>query len=244
MVAPLDGKIGEALVKVDNLVGTGGPTAALATIQQLDPIGVDLQVSSTHLPKATQLVSQGLDIEVDLGDQRPKRLSLAIVDFIDNAVGRTTASTLPGQSQSCRTPEKTILPGEFAQLRISRSTTRKNAVAVPEKAVVQTQAGPTVYVVNDGKVGVAPVVVADDTYKGVRVVTSGLTAGQMVIVEGLQLVRPGAPVDDQGSQAAQVARRRPGGHFAGPTPHAGRNQRPRRQPQRRRPLRRLLQPRS
>src|SRR4051795_815427 len=67
----------------------------------------------------------------------------------------------------------------------------RDAVVVPEQAVVETQAGPTVYIIDQGgKVAVAPVKTSI-TYDGLRVIESGLEPGREVIVEGLQLVRPG-----------------------------------------------------
>lgn len=192
MFAPLDGRIGEALIKLDNLVGNGGETP-LATIQQLDPMGVDLQVSSTHLPKATELVKNQQEIEVDLGEERPQRFK-GKLSFIDNTVSRTTSTFLV--KANVPNAANTILPGEYARAFITIDT-RKNALVVPERAIVEGQAGTTVYVVSDGKVNVVPVVLDTDTYKGSRVVTSGLTAGQKVIVEGIQLVRPGAEVESR-----------------------------------------------
>jgi hypothetical protein len=70
----------------------------------------------------------------------------------------------------------------------------RDAIVVPEQAVVETQAGPTVYTVDDrGKVAVAAVR-ATFTHEGLRVLESGLQPGQEVIVEGLQLVRAGMTV--------------------------------------------------
>ena len=70
----------------------------------------------------------------------------------------------------------------------------RDAVVVPEQAVIETQAGPAVYTVDgQGKVAVVPVR-ATITYEGLRVLESGLEPGQAVIVEGLQLVRAGMTV--------------------------------------------------
>src|SRR5690606_4973115 len=69
-----------------------------------------------------------------------------------------------------------------------------DAIVVPEHAVSETQAGPVVYLVDDeGKVAVQSVEAAQ-TYQGLRIVAAGLEAGRQVIVEGLQLVRPGIDV--------------------------------------------------
>src|SRR5205814_3823508 len=85
------------------------------------------------------------------------------------------------------------LPGEYVKADVKMGEA-KDAVVVPEQAVVETQAGPTVYAVDrQGKVAVVPVR-ATLTYEGLRVLESGLEPGQPVIVEGLQLVRAGMTV--------------------------------------------------
>ena len=89
----------------------------------------------------------------------------------------------------------------------------KDAVVVPEQAVVETQAGPRVYIVDgQGKVVVTPVR-GTITYEGLRVLESGVEPGQRAIVEGLQLVRAGitvkaepAPPDAPGASAAPAAK--------------------------------------
>src|SRR5207248_1711755 len=68
MYAPIDGRIGEALVKVGNLVGPdptgGGSFTELAAIQQLDPMGVDILVSSRYLDRPTRLIEEGLTVRL------------------------------------------------------------------------------------------------------------------------------------------------------------------------------------
>jgi membrane fusion protein, multidrug efflux system len=89
----------------------------------------------------------------------------------------------------------------------------KDAVVVPEQAVVETQAGPHVYIVDgQGKVVVTPVR-GTFTYEGLRVLESGVEPGQRVIVEGLQLVRAGITVkaepalpDAPGASASPAAK--------------------------------------
>ena len=89
--------------------------------------------------------------------------------------------------------EKILLPGEYVKANAKVGEAR-DAVVVPEQAVVESQAGPTVYTVDpQGKVTIVPVR-ATYTHEGLRVLESGLEPGQQVIVEGLQLVRTGMTV--------------------------------------------------
>ncbi|WP_148594835.1 efflux RND transporter periplasmic adaptor subunit [Aquisphaera giovannonii] len=197
MVAPITGRIGEARVKIGNLVGPeatgGGAFSELATIQQLDPMAVDVRVAGRDLERATgwvkrglkaTLIRPGLGVNQEGGEQGEWY-------FIDNTIDQTTSTFLakikfPNAAGS-------ILPGEYVRLR-SVVEHSQGAVVVPEQCVIETGAGPVVYVVDqDGKVE-SRRVEAGETYEGVRIVSKGLDEGVQVIVEGLQLVRPGIPV--------------------------------------------------
>ncbi len=201
MSAPIDGRIGEKLIKVGNLVGSGNDNA-LATIQQLDPMGINLQVSSRYLPKATQLVGEGMTMTINVGGDRPHEFP-AKSTFIDNRIDTTTSTFL--MKAITPNPNKTLLPGEYSRVEMVIGE-HKGAVVVPEKALVETQAGPTVYIVDDaGKAAPKPVTVAE-TYRGVTVIESGLVGGQRVICEGLQLIRPGLTVKAEDATFASQVR--------------------------------------
>jgi membrane fusion protein, multidrug efflux system len=197
MTALIDGRIGEAKVKVGNLVGPesagGGTFSELATIQQLDPMGVDVRVSSRYLERATRLVGRGLNVRLSRpgleGDVAyPEE---GKVYFIDNTIDPTTSTFLI--KASIPNPKSSLLPGEYVKLNVVVDRI-EGAVVVPETAVIETEAGPVVYLVDAaGKVAIQRVEAAQ-TYEGLRIVTSGLDSGVPVIVQGLQLVRPGMVV--------------------------------------------------
>src|SRR5271165_859221 len=160
--SPIDGRIGLAEVKLGNLVGPatsggGADYTELAVIRQLDPMGVDMQVASRYLDRVTQLIAQGLPVEV----YRPGL-----------------------QGAEVRNAQRIILPGEYVKADVKVGEA-KNAVVVPEQAVIESQAGPSVYTVDgEGKVAVA-MVKATFIYQGLRVLESGIQPGQKVVVEGL-----------------------------------------------------------
>jgi membrane fusion protein, multidrug efflux system len=198
MYAPFPGRIGEAKVKVGNLVGPvaagGSDNTVLATIQQLDPMGVDVQVSSRYLDRATRLIPKGLAVRLSrpalVGEQEHPYEGKCY--FIDNTIDPTTSTFLV--KAKIPNPQAALLPGEYVKLRIVVDQV-EDAVVVPEQAVIETPAGPVVYVVDRaGKVEIQRVN-AEQTYEGLRLITRGLSAGVPVIVEGLQLVRPGIPVE-------------------------------------------------
>jgi RND family efflux transporter MFP subunit len=198
MSSPIDGRIGLAEVKLGNLVGPasaggGGDYTELAVVRQLDPMGIDIQVSSRYLDRVSQLIGQGLTFEIFrpgiAGDQGRRFPGKATV--IDNTINATTSTFL--MQGEIANPNKSLLPGEYVKANAKVGEV-KDAVVVPEQSVVETQAGPAVYIVDDqGKVNITPVR-ATFTYEGLRVVESGLKPGQNVIVEGLQLVRTGMTV--------------------------------------------------
>lgn len=209
MTAPISGRIGEAKVKLGNLVGPeptgGGSFTELCTIQQLDPMGIDIRVSSRYLERATLLGKVGLNFELTRPGLNgeisvPERGEMF---FIDNVIDQTTSTFLV--KARVPNPRNDLLPGEYVKLRMVVDQI-KDAVVVPEVAVIEGDAGSTVYYIDkDGKAAMQSVV-AGQPYQGLRVVNEGLKAGVPVIVQGIQLIRPGAPVK---AEAAVLPRRVP-----------------------------------
>jgi RND family efflux transporter MFP subunit len=196
--SPIDGRVGLAQVKLGNLVGpaTGGGTSdytELAVVRQLDPMGVDIPVSSRYLDRVARLIAAGLPVEVfrpGLEGEEARRFP-GKATVIDNTINSTT-STFLIRAQIANT-DKTILPGEYVKANATVGEV-PDAIVVPEQAVVETQAGPTVYTVDkEGKVAIVPVR-ATFIHNGLRVLESGLQPGQEVIVEGMQMVRTGMTV--------------------------------------------------
>ncbi len=207
MYAPLNGRIGEARVKVGNLVGPdaggGGAYSDLATIQQLDPIGVDLRLSSRDLDRITTLIEGGLPVRLlRPGPAGPQEHPFeGRCFFIDNVVDQTTSTFLV--KARIPNPGGKLLPGEYVKVRMVIDRL-ENAVVVPAPSVVESDAGAVVHIVDaEGKVAVRKVH-AGQAYEGMRVITKGLDAGASVIVEGLQMIRPGLPVK---AERAALSRR-------------------------------------
>ena len=207
MYAPLEGRIGEARVKVGNLVGPdpagGGAFTDLATIQQLDPMGVDLRLSSRDLDRTTVLIEGGLAVRlIRPGPAGPQEHPYeGRCFFIDNTVDETTSTFLV--KARIPNPGGKLLPGEYVKVRMVVDRL-ENAVVVPAPSVVESESGTIVHVVDaEGKVAVRRVV-AGQAHEGLRVITKGLDSGASVIVDGLQMIRPGLPVK---TEPAELARR-------------------------------------
>jgi membrane fusion protein (multidrug efflux system) len=190
MDAPIAGRIGELEVKVGNLVGDGSATE-LVSIQQLDPMGVDLRPPARYLPNATALLAQGLPVKLLVEGDRPHPYVGKAI-FIDNTVDPTTSTFLV--RAEVPNPEGSLLPGQYVRAEIIIGE-YAGALLVPEQAVSETQEGSRVFVVDAKNRVEAAKVQPVDHYRGLRVLESGIEPGQRVIVEGIQLVRPGQPVE-------------------------------------------------
>jgi membrane fusion protein (multidrug efflux system) len=202
--SPIDGRIGEAKVKVGNLVGPasgGAETTELASIQQLDPMGVDIETPSRYLARAVPLIRAGLPVSVSKAglEGDPIEAHRGVADFIDNTIKATTSTFLI--KAHVANAEGSLLPGDYVKADIIVEQ-RPDTLVIPEAALVETQAGPRVFTVDEqGRVAVVPVrvgVVAD----GTCTIDSGLAEGATLIVGGTQSVRPGMIVKAEDREAA------------------------------------------
>jgi RND family efflux transporter MFP subunit len=191
--APIAGRIGRAEVTVGNLVQSGPPAATrLTTIVSLDPIYLTfdadeqsfLKYASRNARGARRVVLMGLANESDY----PHRGEL---DFVDNQLDPTTGTIRTRAVFSNK--DRTLAPGLFARVRLVDGTRERTAL-VRDAAIGTDQDRKFVLVVKpDGSteyraVRLGPVV------DGLRAVTSGLTDGERIVVNGLQRVRPGMKV--------------------------------------------------
>ncbi len=199
MFAPIAGRIGELKVKVGNLVGDGQATE-LVTIQQLDPMGVDIRAAARHLPNATELLARGgvpIRITVE-GDRVHPHVGKML--FIDNAVDSATSTFLI--RVEVPNPDGSLLPGEYIRGEVQIGH-YDGAIVVPEQAVAEGQEGARVFVVDAQNKVKAVNVRPLDHYRGLRVLQPvsepgsepSLEPDQRVVVEGIQLVRAGQAVE-------------------------------------------------
>jgi membrane fusion protein, multidrug efflux system len=194
MYAPIDGRAGELKIKLGNLVGAGtgsSDSTELVTIQQLDPMGVDIRPASRFLPLITRLVKTGLSVTVWLPGQKRREYRGNAV-FVDNAVDPTTSTVLVKAQIS--NPDESLLPGEFVKVDVNVGD-YADVIVVPEQALVEVQEGTRVLTLDAGNTVRVAVVKPLDTYQGLRALESGLKPDDKVIVEGVQLVRPGDQVN-------------------------------------------------
>ena len=198
VTAPISGRIGRAQVTEGALVGQGEATP-LATIQQLDPIYVNLTQSSSELLKLRQAMAAGklktvgrdqasVSLVTEDGTPYPQTGKLLFSDLaVDQSSG---AITLRAEFPN---PDRFLLPGMYVRARLEQAV-NESAITVPQQAVQRDNSGASVMTVGaDGKV--APRPVRTGSAQGDKwIVTEGLKEGDVVIVEGLQKIQPGAPV--------------------------------------------------
>jgi membrane fusion protein (multidrug efflux system) len=197
VVAPISGRIGKSSVTPGALV-TASQTTALATIQNLDKIYVDLTQSSAELLQLQRDLAGGqlgrsgstqVSLKLEDGSTYPTQGRL---DFADVTVDQTTGSF--GLRATFDNPNGALLPGMYVRATLGKGVA-SNGVLIPQAGVSRDPKGnATVTVVGaKGAAEIRPITVGQ-TVGDKWLVTSGLKVGDQVIVEGLQKVRPGAPV--------------------------------------------------
>jgi len=207
--APISGRIGRHLVDVGNLVGASDQTL-LATLVSENPVYVYFNVNERDLLEYQQYERQQTPTngnghsKIDLGlsneDNYPHP---GHIDYVDNRVDAQTGTIqVRGVFENA---DGSLLPGLFGRLRAPISV-QKEALVVPEQAFGIDQQGYYLLVVNDqSQVEYRGVEVGSAT-AGLRVVQKGLVAGERVIVNGLQRVRPGATVNPQTAEQLAAAK--------------------------------------
>jgi multidrug efflux system membrane fusion protein len=199
VTAPFDGQVTSHQVSAGGLVGVTGPTI-LATIVQLDPIRVICTISEQDVLRIKETMpKRGIDppdvknvpVEVERMDESdyPHRGTLDYVaPNLDPATGTLT---IRGVLQN---PERALLPGMFVRVRIPLGRQKALMMLVPDEAVGSDQGGRYVLVVDKDDVVQQRPVRVGDLVGAQRVVVSGITAEDRVVVGGLQRAIPGAKV--------------------------------------------------
>lgn len=198
VTSPIGGRIGKSSVTEGALV-TDGQAAALATVQQLDPIYVDVTQSSSDFMRLKQSVAQGslhkdnTGSSVQLVMENGTAYSLkGTLQFSDVTVDESTGSiTLRAVFPN---PQHTLLPGMFVRARIDEGV-QPNAILIPQQGVTRTPRGDaTVLVVNKQSQVESRTVVASQAIGDKWLISEGLQPGDQVIVSGIQKVHPGVKV--------------------------------------------------
>ncbi|GIU44915.1 efflux RND transporter periplasmic adaptor subunit [Shewanella algidipiscicola] len=204
--APISGRIGKSSVTAGALV-TANQSQTLATIQQLDPINVDIAQSSAQLLRLKAKLKQGslqaadnADVNLILEDGTPYSHT-GTLQFSEVSVDENTGSvTLRAEFPN---PDGVLLPGMYVRAVLNTGTD-PHAILVPQKAITRNSKGQAIAMVigAESKVEARVVTTAEVINHQWRIV-DGLKVGDQLIVEGLQKIRPGAPVTGKPIDAMQ-----------------------------------------
>lgn len=195
--SPISGRIGRSLVTPGALL-SAHQAQNMAVVQTLDPIYVDVTQSSKEILSlkkdiaAGKLKTKGGAIPVTLimedGTKYPQTGELTLSEVsVDPGTGTITLRA------EFSNPENILLPGMFVRTELPQGTMEK-ALLVPQRAVMREANGtPYVYVVEAGKIAIRRLV-THRTQGQNWIVEEGLKPGEKVVIEGLQRIRPGVPV--------------------------------------------------
>jgi len=203
--APISGVISKSSVTAGALV-TANQSATLATIQQLDPINIDIVQSSAQLLRMKSALSQGA---MEKDDSAQVTLTLedgstyahkGKMKFTEVNVNESTGSvTLRAEFAN---PDGLLLPGMFVRATVSVGVDPQ-AILVPQNVVSRDVRGKAsvMTIGENNTVIVTPVTTAESIGNEWRI-TEGLKAGDKVITTGLQMIQPGSPVNIQSDEQA------------------------------------------
>ncbi len=199
ITAPITGRIGKSNI-TDGALVTAHQPMALATIQQLDPIYVDVTQSTTELMQLKRRLEEGR-LKHDGKNQNKVKLLLekdipylleGDLKFRDITVDPTTGSFI--LRAVFPNPQKILLPGMFVRAVVKEGI-HKDAILVPQEAVSRDPRGnPFLFIVNKEKKVERRMLELDRSIANKWLVVSGLAPGDEVIIEGLQRVQVGVAV--------------------------------------------------
>jgi membrane fusion protein (multidrug efflux system) len=198
VTAPISGRIGRSLVTEGALVGQGEATP-LAVIQQINPLYVNFTQSATEVMNLRRALEQGrlkragaegaqVRVLLEDGTPYPQPGKLLFADLtVDASTGQVTLrAEVPN-------PGTMLLPGMYVRVQVEQAKAG-NALLLPQQAVTRSPQGDSVMVVaGNGQVSPRPVKIGG-SQNSQWVVLSGLQAGEQVMVDGFQKLRPGQPV--------------------------------------------------
>jgi multidrug efflux system membrane fusion protein len=200
--APIDGRTGQRLVDLGNLIQANQNTT-LVTITQIKPIYVNFTVPqyANHNLRKNQSKSPLTVIAYSADDSY--KLAEGELTLVDNQID-TQTGTLRLKATFANTDEK-LWPGEFVNVHLQLAV-RKDAVTVPQRVVMQGAAGPYAYVIKADNTAERRAIEVEATQDGISVIGKGIAVGEKVVVDGQYRLSNGSPVRiDQPSASPPAA---------------------------------------
>jgi multidrug efflux system membrane fusion protein len=200
--APVSGRVGKLEVTVGNLVGAGPGAPVLTTLVSVSPIYASFEADEQTVARALKDLASGASAR-QLLERVPVQMGTAAtpgtpyqgrLQLIDNQVDARSGTVRVRAAFDNK--DGSLMPGQFARIRMGQPQALR-AVLVNERAVGTDQDKKYVLVVGQGNKAEYREVTLGAPVNGLRIVQSGLKAGERIVVNGLQRVRPGALVDPQ-----------------------------------------------
>lgn len=197
--APISGRIGRSLYTEGALV-TNGQSSYLTTIQQLDPIYVDVSESTLALARQRRALAEGrlqaLDantaaVTLTLEDGSPYALN-GRLEFSEVTVDETTGSVT--MRAAFPNPHRELIPGMFVHASLPQGVADRGVLVPPDAIMRDTRGRPYVYKISAKNTVVQQAIETGQMSHGRWLITAGLDAGDRVVVEGVQMVQDGSPV--------------------------------------------------
>ena len=193
ITAPINGRVGLRLVDAGNIVHANDPNGLLV-ITQLQPITVVFALAEDHLPAVFERLKAGKQLVVEAFDREQKRkLATGTLLTVDNQIDPTTGTVrlkavFPNDDSS-------LFPNQFVNARLLLDI-KQGVTVVPSAAVQRGPKGTFVYVVNEAEQTVSVRAVTVGVAQGEEAaIDTGLTSGEVVVVDGTEKLREGSKVE-------------------------------------------------
>jgi RND family efflux transporter MFP subunit len=191
MYSPIDGRVGNKHIDVGNLVG-GASETLLTNVVKLDPIYVIFNPSVSDFPQILKYQTDN-PFKVDATFPNSKALALhGAIDFVDNQASVNTSTVM--MRAKVKNPDSLFIPGIYLNVRLILSDSQ-DVILIPSKAIMELQGKQSVFLVNQKNIVEQRNIKVSGQYKTGSIINSGLKIGEMIIIEGLQKIRPGQIVN-------------------------------------------------
>jgi membrane fusion protein, multidrug efflux system len=202
ITAPISGRVGLRLVDVGNIVHATD-TTGIVVINEVQPITVIFTIPADRLPQVLEQTHAGQKLQVEAYDRDMKsKLAVGVLFAIDNQIDQTTG-TVRLRAQFPNQDDR-LFPSQFVNARLLVSTI-ENAVLVPAAAIQRSPQATFVYVVGADQTVKTRNVELQLTEGDVTAVRRGVAAGDVVVVDGVDRLRPGLKVAATMADAAPAA---------------------------------------
>ncbi len=201
--SPLQGVIGKTEADVGEFVGKFPNPVILNTVSRLDTTRVRFYVTEAEYLSLARQYRERLESQSEDDSQSKDRNMQLILsdgsvydetgmaDFIDRHVDASTGSMLV--QASFPNPDELLRPGMYCKVKVKMKTA-KGALLVPQRCVIELQGQHSVYIVNDSNKVESRQVVVGERIADLWLIEQGLSAGEKVVIEGLQYVRSGIEI--------------------------------------------------